>query len=420
MLTPQLGGIPGDESLLDFSVRDSHTLSILARPKHKATGRVVRDSGGLPADIEVANIVENLSIFPETGDVRVISKILNWSLRDSKMDPDGKYEIEVAEGANQFYLRADGYYCIPFKRRFEVMRDGNHRIEDLELRPIPTLSGKVVDDSGKPLRSMIVRTQTDYWFNDVFTQTDEFGKFEIKVRFLPFDEFSNQLKTDLNLLAFDPFGLRAGSIEIDFAMQSPESFENLEITMKEHPIEWVSQQTGISDSRMAKYRKAIEQAREKFSQTIGQSVPNLANGTWLNTSATSLDDFRGKYVLIDFWFVGCGPCASELPSLKLLQAIYGDRPFTIVSVHSGRSETVDTVRAHADQHSMSYPIVVDGPALEIQKEFTPLGLDGFPSYILIGPDGEIVFTSGVDDRLILRNNKFEIIREHLWRASFLR
>ncbi|MDZ4852366.1 MAG: TlpA disulfide reductase family protein [Pirellulaceae bacterium] len=421
VLTPQLGGVPGDEALLDFSDGDSRTLVILARPKLKATGRVIRETGMIPENTKVSNDVENLSIFPETGDVRVVSTNKRWFLKESEVDLNGDYEMDVVEGVNQVYLSAaDGFYTVPFEQTLEVTHDSQNRIGDYELRPIPSLIGKVVDEARNPLRSMIVRTQTEYWFDHVVTQTDQFGRFEIEVRFLPFDHVSHQLRTNLKLLAFDPSGLRAGTIEIDIFKQNARSFENLEIKTSEHSIEWVSKQTRMSDSTMARFAKAIEPSREKFSQSVGQSIPNLANGSWLNTSAKSLDDFRGKYVLLDFWFIGCGPCASELPNLKLLQTVYGDRPFTIVSVHTGRSETVENVGTFAVEHSMSYPIVVDGPEFEIQKEFEPFGLAGFPSYILIGPDGKVVFTDAFFGGLSLRNNKFEILREHLWQTRVLR
>jgi thiol-disulfide isomerase/thioredoxin len=52
----------------------------------------------------------------------------------------------------------------------------------------------------------------------------------------------------------------------------------------------------------------------------GQAPPELDSALWLNTNdkTLSLADLRGKYVLLDFWFVGCGPCHGDFPSVKLV------------------------------------------------------------------------------------------------------
>lgn len=54
---------------------------------------------------------------------------------------------------------------------------------------------------------------------------------------------------------------------------------------------------------------------------VGQVPPNLSEGEWLQSECKSLDEMRDKFVLLDFWFIGCGPCAADMPSLKLARIV---------------------------------------------------------------------------------------------------
>src|SRR5690606_35410055 len=46
----------------------------------------------------------------------------------------------------------------------------------------------------------------------------------------------------------------------------------------------------------------------------------------------SLSDFKGKYVLLDFWASWCAPCRKVIPELKALYEKYKDKNFSIVNV----------------------------------------------------------------------------------------
>ncbi len=73
-------------------------------------------------------------------------------------------------------------------------------------------------------------------------------------------------------------------------------------------------------------RKAVENERREAviqykDSVVGNPVPELASGTWLNTQARSLAELRGQFVMLDFWFIGCGPCERDIPNIKLAQEI---------------------------------------------------------------------------------------------------
>ena len=53
------------------------------------------------------------------------------------------------------------------------------------------------------------------------------------------------------------------------------------------------------------------------------------------------------------------------------------------------------VKQFAEAKEMNYPLVVDGPAEEIRNAYKSVGVTGFPSYLLIGPDGRILINDQV-------------------------
>src|SRR5262249_14484743 len=136
----------------------------------------------------------------------------------------------------------------------------------------------------------------------------------------------------------------------------------------------------------------------------------LDGAAWYNTDypQTSLADFRGKYVLLDFWAVWCGPCHADFPDVKLLNQTYKDRGLVVIGVHDN-SVDADSVKQHAKEQGLTFPIVVDRRDGAILDAYKKIGaVSGFPSYVLIGPDGKIVQAD------FLSMYKFEYIRKHLF------
>ena len=68
-----------------------------------------------------------------------------------------------------------------------------------------------------------------------------------------------------------------------------------------------------------------------------------------------LADFKGKYMLLDFWSSGCGPCIMALPEMKEIQEQYKDR-LTIISLSS---DTQNRWKAASAQHEMTWQNLSD-------------------------------------------------------------
>ena len=103
--------------------------------------------------------------------------------------------------------------------------------------------------------------------------------------------------------------------------------------------------------------------------------------TTLDESRLTLEDLRGKVVLLDFWATWCGPCRQATPGLTRLYKKYQDRPFVIVGV------SIDTEqspwRKYIKDHAMEWPQYFDRN-YAITKLF---GVRPIPTYVLIDHEG---------------------------------
>jgi thiol-disulfide isomerase/thioredoxin len=98
----------------------------------------------------------------------------------------------------------------------------------------------------------------------------------------------------------------------------------------------------------------------------------------------SLTSLRGRYVLLDFWGVGCAPCRDALPSLEAIHRDYKDRGLVILGIDVGEDQ--QTVEGFLKTTPASYPIVIDKGG-DVQKLFHVFVI---PTYILIDPTGKMV------------------------------
>jgi len=99
-----------------------------------------------------------------------------------------------------------------------------------------------------------------------------------------------------------------------------------------------------------------------------------------------LSELKGKYLLLDFWSSGCGPCIMAIPEMGELQQKYVDR-LTVVSLSS---DTEKTWKAASARHKMIWKNWSDKK--QIGGLYAQYGVRGIPHYVLISPEGKMVDT----------------------------
>ena len=123
---------------------------------------------------------------------------------------------------------------------------------------------------------------------------------------------------------------------------------------------------------------------------FGNSLAQVgSNGAGLdlydaNDSLRHISEFKGKFILLDFWSSGCGPCVESIPEMEKVMDLYKDK-MTVISISEDPKarwkEYIKTKGMGGNQWN------------ELRKGRTGLALNyqvrGIPHYVLIAPDGKI-------------------------------
>ena len=100
----------------------------------------------------------------------------------------------------------------------------------------------------------------------------------------------------------------------------------------------------------------------------------------------SLDDYKGKWVLLNFWATWCAPCRKEMPMLSELQTEFGGEDFEVVTVASGRNPP-PAMKAFFDEIGVTNLPLHRDPKSALARE---MGVLGLPITVILNPEGQEV------------------------------
>jgi thiol-disulfide isomerase/thioredoxin len=129
-----------------------------------------------------------------------------------------------------------------------------------------------------------------------------------------------------------------------------------------------------------KYRHSTEEDLKERKVLLGQAAEDFKT-TDLNGMPQSLSDYRGKVVLLDFWYRGCGWCIRAMPALKNVADHYQGKPVILLGMNT--DQDVADAKFVEEKMGLNYTNLKAG---ELPKKFK---VSGFPTMILIDQQGTV-------------------------------
>lgn len=200
---------------------------------------------------------------------------------------------------------------------------------------------------------------------------------------------------------FDPFNARLNQIDYSFISKNPNSYLSAYLMIfkvSSLPLDSVElfYNTFSPKVKQSGFGKQIEGEITKLKKGAPGAMATVFASTDIDGKAISLADFKGKYVLLDFWASWCVPCREGNPHLKKLYAEYKDKGFEIIGVSDDDTKP-EAWKAAVDQDQIGiWKHILRGlkrvgdnfdRTNDISDNF---GIHTLPTKILIDRNGKII------------------------------
>jgi peroxiredoxin len=132
--------------------------------------------------------------------------------------------------------------------------------------------------------------------------------------------------------------------------------------------------------------------KPKPTQPVKPVVGNFAPDFTMNDTEgkpVSLSQYKGQYVLVDFWASWCGPCRGENPNVVAAYKKYKNKNFTVLGV--SLDEDKDAWVKAIQKDGLTWKHISDLKGWQ-SAVVTVYGIEGIPYNVLLDPEGKILAT----------------------------
>ncbi|MCF2443521.1 TlpA family protein disulfide reductase [Dyadobacter sp. CY345] len=143
-----------------------------------------------------------------------------------------------------------------------------------------------------------------------------------------------------------------------------------------------------------------------YSTQIGYKIKPFTAKDFSDGRAVSLQDYKGKYLFIDFWATWCQPCVEELPELTKLYGNVNKDSIGFVGIVGGDSK--QRLTKFLQKHPIAWPQIYSD---SINKLIETYNIGGYPSNFLVSSDGTILDKNIRGSKLQAKLSKLGLLKE---------
>jgi peroxiredoxin len=133
---------------------------------------------------------------------------------------------------------------------------------------------------------------------------------------------------------------------------------------------------------------------------IGEQAMDFSQPDTLNRPVR-LSDFKGRYVLVDFWASWCAPCRAENPYVVTAFQKYKDKGFTVLSISMDDASTRNDWLTAIKVDGLTWTHVSDLKGMHANGPAIQYGISLIPSNFLVDPSGKVI-GKNLKDKILLR------------------
>ena len=285
-------------------------------------------------------------------------------------DAEGKFQIKVPLiETNQdmdlaFSFNKDGFACddsqdFPFpKKPGEAMDVGKFTLEAARWLPI-----RVVDQHDRPVAGAVVEPTNSYAVRRMAIRTDAEGRGILK----------NLPVGTVSVMLMYP-GLNESRKLVVSSLQADNTETRLRLKT-----------AVVLPAVAAKPTEPID---------IGQAAPEWDIDTWTDGKPHTLADYRGRVVVLDFWGLWCGGCVQNIPMMQELAEKYESKGVAFLGIHTPDGDLEQIGKLKKEMGWKTETGIDRGSSVSDGASAARYGVQGYPSIIVIDPEGKVAFNSG--------------------------
>ena len=132
-------------------------------------------------------------------------------------------------------------------------------------------------------------------------------------------------------------------------------------------------------------KEKLEKRAERSREMTGTKAPDWTL-TNLEGETIQLSDYRGQYVVLDFWYVGCAPCVTAMPDIQRLKEQFDPAQVKVIGIET-RIADPEKLKTFLAKQEVDYETVLAAEHEEVANAYR---IYAYPTFLIIDPEGTIV------------------------------